>query len=53
MATRSKKYRKVAEKIHPGVLYTPLQAVRLAKETSTTSFDSTVEVVYRLGVDPR
>ncbi|MFE0981039.1 50S ribosomal protein L1, partial [Streptomyces rochei] len=25
-------------------LYTPLEAVRLAKETSTTKFDGTVEV---------
>jgi len=53
MTTHSKTYRKVAEKIHPGILYSPLQAVRLAKETSTTKFDSTVEVVFRLGVDPR
>lgn len=53
MTTRSKTYRKVSEKIHPGVLHSPLQAVRLAKETSTTKFDSTVEVMYRLGVDPR
>lgn len=53
MTTHSKTYRKVAEKIHRGELYPPLQAVRLAKETSTTKFDSTVEVMYRLGVDPR
>lgn len=53
MTSRSKTYKKVSEKIHPGILYSPLQAVRLAKETSTTKFDSTVEVVYRLGVDPR
>ncbi|WP_448073423.1 50S ribosomal protein L1 [Georgenia yuyongxinii] len=53
MATRSKTYRKVSEKIHDGELYAPLQAVRLAKETATTKFDSTVEVVFRLGVDPR
>ncbi|NCD16233.1 MAG: 50S ribosomal protein L1 [Actinobacteria bacterium] len=53
MTTRSKTYRKVSEKIHPGVLYSPLQAVRLAKETSITKFDATVEVMYRLGVDPR
>ena len=53
MTTRSKTYRKVSEKIHPGVLYSPLQAVRLAKETPITKFDATVEVMYRLGVDPR
>ncbi len=53
MATRSKKYRQAVEKIHDGEVYAPLQAVRLAKETSTTKFDATVEVVFRLGVDPR
>ncbi len=53
MSTHSKKYRKVAEKIDRTALYTPLEAVRLAKETSTTAFDATVEVAFRLGVDPR
>lgn len=53
MTTRSKAYRKASEKVHRGVLHTPLQAVRLAKETSATKFDATVEVALRLGVDPR
>lgn len=53
MAKRSKAYRAAAEKIAPGVLYTPLEAIKLAKETSVTKFPSTVEVVFRLGVDPR
>lgn len=53
MPKRSKKYRLAAEKIHAGEVYFPLQAMRLAKETSVTKFDSTVEVVFRLGVDPR
>ena len=50
---RSKAYRAAVEKIDRDALYTPLQAVRLAKETSTTSYDATVEVAMRLGVDPR
>ncbi|MBW3085709.1 50S ribosomal protein L1 [Austwickia sp. TVS 96-490-7B] len=50
---RSKAYRASAEKISTDRLYAPLQAVRLAKETSTTKYDSTVEVALRLGVDPR
>src|SRR5215510_9137855 len=50
---RSKSYRAAAEKIDSSVLYSPLSAVRLAKETSTTKYDSTVEVSFRLGVDPR
>lgn len=53
MTKRSKAYRAAAEKIQSGILYTPAEAVRLAKETSVTKFDSTVDVVLRLGVDPR
>ena len=50
---RSKAYRAAAEKVDAAHLYTPLAAVRLAKETSTTKYDATVEVAFRLGVDPR
>jgi large subunit ribosomal protein L1 len=53
MATRSKAYRTAAEKIDRDELYAPLGAVRLAKETSSTKYDATVEVAFRLGVDPR
>ncbi|MEI2733144.1 MAG: 50S ribosomal protein L1 [Dermatophilaceae bacterium] len=50
---RSKVYRTAAEKIQPGRMYAPLEAVRLAKETATAKYDATVEVALRLGVDPR
>jgi large subunit ribosomal protein L1 len=50
---RSKAYRAAADKIDESKLYAPLDAVRLAKETSTTKYDATVEVAFRLGVDPR
>ena len=50
---RSKAYRKADELITEDHLYTPLQAVDLARKTSTTKFDPTVEVAMRLGVDPR
>jgi len=50
---RSKAYNAAAPKIDADKLYAPLDAARLAKETSTTKFDSTVEVAFRLGVDPR
>ena len=50
---RSKAYRKADEKIEGGRLYTPAQARALARDTSTTKFDATVEVAFRLGVDPR
>ncbi|KNE81619.1 MULTISPECIES: 50S ribosomal protein L1 [Streptomyces] len=50
---RSKSLRAADAKIEAGKLYAPLEAVRLAKETSPTKFDATVEVAMRLGVDPR
>jgi large subunit ribosomal protein L1 len=50
---RSKGYRAATGKVDATRFYSPLEAVRLAKETSTTKFDSTVEVAFRLGVDPR
>ena len=53
MAKHGKKFRAAAEKVDRDNLYSPLQAAELAKETSTTSYDATVEVAMRLGVDPR
>jgi large subunit ribosomal protein L1 len=50
---RSKALNAAAEKIDRERLYAPLEAIRLAKETSTSKFDGTVEVAMRLGVDPR
>ena len=50
---RSKNYRKAAELLEAGKIYSPLEAANLAKETSPTKFDGTVEVALRLGVDPR
>ena len=49
----SKGYRKAAELIEPGKFYSPLEAANLAKQSSPTKFDGTVEVALRLGVDPR
>jgi large subunit ribosomal protein L1 len=49
----SKNYRKSAELVDRDKLYTPLEAIKLAKQTTTVKFDSTVEVAMRLGVDPR
>jgi len=50
---RSKAYRAAFEKIDAEALYAPVEAVKLARETSTTKYDATVEVAFRLGVDPR
>ena len=53
MAKHGKNFRKAAELVDPAQLYSPLQAAGLAKQTSTTKYDATVEVAIRLGVDPR
>src|SRR5215468_9882558 len=50
---RSKAYQNAAEKIDREQLYSPAEAVELAKATQVTKFDPTVEVNLRLGVDPR
>jgi large subunit ribosomal protein L1 len=50
---RSKSYRAAAETIDKDELYAPLAAIKLAKATSKKKFDETVDVVMRLGVDPR
>ena len=50
---RSKAYRRAAELVDSERLYAPLEAVELAKKTSSTTMDATVEVAMRLGVDPR
>ncbi|MBV9369302.1 MAG: 50S ribosomal protein L1, partial [Frankiales bacterium] len=54
MTKRSKSYEQAAALVDRQKLYTPAEAVKLAKQTTTTKrFDSTVEVAMRLGVDPR
>ena len=50
MSKNSKAYREAAEKIDKTRLYTPLEAAKLAKETSSKKQDATVEVVdYQVG----
>ncbi len=53
MSKHSKAYRAKLEKLDKGRIYTPLQAVKLASETSSEKYDSSVDVAFRLGVDPR
>ena len=50
---RSKAYRKAVEQVDPSRVYSPLEAAKLVRDTSPTTFDGTVEVALRLGVDPR
>ena len=53
MTKRSKAYRAADSTVDRTRLYSPLEAVRLAQKTSPTKYDATVEVAFRLGVDPR
>lgn len=53
MSKRGKNYRAAAEKIDQDKLYSPAEAISLAKETNSTKFDATVELHVRLGIDPR
>src|SRR6201989_202808 len=53
MSKNSTAYREAAEKVDRDRLYSPLEAAKLAKETSSKKQDATVEVAIRLGVDPR
>ena len=53
MAQHGKKYLEAAKLVDRALIYPPLEAVELAKQTSTTAFDASVEIHLRLGVDPR
>jgi large subunit ribosomal protein L1 len=48
-----KKYAELARKVDRSRLYPPWEALDLAKATNPARFDATVEVAFRLGVDPR
>src|SRR6185437_11432915 len=53
MAKHGKQYRAVAKLVEEDKLYTPSEAVSLLKQTSFVKFDPTIELHFRLGVDPR
>ena len=48
-----KKYIEAAKLVDRSVVYAPLEAAELIKQTTTVGFDPSVEVHLRLGVDPR
>ena len=53
MAKSGKKYIAAAAKIERLKAYPVADAIALAKEVSFTKFDETMEVAFRLNVDPR
>ena len=48
-----KKYADALKLIEADKFYSPKEAVELVKKTAATKFDSTVEVAFRLGVNPK
>jgi len=50
---KGKKFVEASKKVDKKTLYTKEEAIKLAKETSITKFDSTIEVAFKLNVDPK
>ena len=50
---KGKKYVAVASKVDSNKLYSIEEACTLVKETSTVKFDATVDVSFRLNIDPK
>lgn len=53
MPKRGKKFRAAAEKVEAGKTYTMAEAVTLVKEIAFAKFNESVDLDFRLGVDPR
>jgi large subunit ribosomal protein L1 len=50
---RGKRYAEAISKVDREHEYTPAEAIKLLKELPTAKFDESVEVAFRMGVDPR
>jgi large subunit ribosomal protein L1 len=53
MAKHGKHYNAALEKIDRDTLYSPEDAIKIAKEVASAKFNETVELHLRLGIDPR
>lgn len=53
MAKKGKRYQEASKLVDPSKIYNIEEAIELLKETAKANFDETVEVAYRLGVDPK
>jgi len=49
----SQRFIELQEKIDPDKLYPLEEAIKLAKETSSTKFDASIEIAVRSGIDPK
>jgi large subunit ribosomal protein L1 len=48
-----KKYAEASKLVDRNLTYDPSEAIELVKKTATAKFDETIEVAFRLGVDPK
>ena len=53
MAKKGKKYQEAAKLIEKGKAYSIEEAIELVKKTNTAKFDASIEVAFRLGVNPK
>lgn len=53
MAKKGKKYQEAVKLVDRSKAYEIEEAVSLVKQTATANFDETIEVAFRLGVDPK
>lgn len=53
MGKHGKKYAEALKQVDRNSLYEPKQALELVKKIAPAKFDETVEVAFKLGVDPR
>jgi len=53
MAKHGKRYLESVKKVNKDTLYEPEEAIRLVKDLANAKFDETIDLAFRLGVDPR
>ena len=53
MPKHGKKYQEAAKRVDRNNLYDVAEALTIVKENATAKFDESVEVAFKLGVDPR
>ncbi len=53
MAQHGKRYLELAKLVDNDKKYAPEEAIKVLKETAKANFDQTIEVHFRLGIDPR
>jgi large subunit ribosomal protein L1 len=53
VSTKGKRYRDAASKVDLAREYLPVEAIKVLKELPDAKFDETIELAFRLGIDPR